>query len=84
MAIPLHQWMEDERPWAALAACRDADPDLVFSDGTGEGTAVALRICAGCAVAEECLEWALTARASFGVWGGTTEQDRRRLIRRSA
>ena len=84
MAIPLHHWMEDERPWAALAACRDADPDLFFSDGDGEGTAVALRICAGCAVAEECLEWAVMARASFGVWGGTTEQDRRRLLRRSA
>ena len=43
-----------------------------------------MRICAGCAVPEECLEWALTARAAFGVWGGTTEQERRRLLRRSA
>ena len=84
MAIPLHHWMDDERPWAALAACRDADPELFFSDGNGDRTAVALRICAGCAVAEECLEWALAARAAFGVWGGTTEQDRRRLQRRSA
>jgi WhiB family redox-sensing transcriptional regulator len=84
VAIPLHHWMDDERPWVALAACRDADPELFFSDGNGGGTAVALRICAGCAVAEECLEWALTARAAFGVWGGTTEQDRRRLQRRSA
>ncbi len=84
MAIPLHHWMDDERPWVALAACRDADPELFFSDGNGDRTAVALRICAGCAVAEECLEWAMTARAAFGVWGGTTEQDRRRLQRRSA
>jgi WhiB family redox-sensing transcriptional regulator len=76
--------MDDERPWVALAACRDADPELFFSDSNGEGTAVALRICAGCAVAEECLEWALAARAAFGVWGGTSEQDRRRLQRRSA
>jgi WhiB family transcriptional regulator, redox-sensing transcriptional regulator len=84
VAIPLHHWMEDDRPWAALAACRDADPELFFSDGNADGTAVALRICAGCAVAEECLEWALTARATFGVWGGTTEQERRRLLRRTA
>ena len=60
MAIPLHHWMDDERPWVALAACRDADPELFFSDGDGRGTAVALRICAGCPVNEECLEWALT------------------------
>ena len=84
MAIPLHHWMDDDRPWAALAACRDADPELFFSDGSANGTGVALRICAGCAVAEECLEWALTARAAFGVWGGTTEQERRRLLRRTA
>jgi WhiB family redox-sensing transcriptional regulator len=76
--------MDDDRPWVALAGCREADPEIFFSDGDAEGTAVALRICAGCPVAEECLEWALLARASFGVWGGTTEQDRRRLLRRSA
>jgi len=84
VAIPLHHWLDDERPWAAFAACRDADSGLFFADGDGEGTAVALRICAGCPVQVECLEWALTARAQFGVWGGTTEQDRRRLVRRSA
>jgi WhiB family transcriptional regulator, redox-sensing transcriptional regulator len=84
VAIPLHHWMDDDRPWTALAACRDADPELFFSDGNAAGTAVAVRICAGCAVAEECLDWALTARAAFGVWGGTTEQERRRLIRRTA
>ena len=84
MAIPLQHWLEEQRPWAAFAACRDSDPDLFFADGNGERTAVALRICAGCPVRDECLEWALAARASFGVWGGTTEQDRRRLVRRSA
>lgn len=84
MAIRLHHWLEEERPWVSLAACRDADPGLFFAEGNGDGTAVALRICAGCPVSDECLEWALAARAAFGVWGGTTEQDRRRLQRRSA
>lgn len=84
MAIPLQQWREDERPWVAFAACRGAEPDLFFGDGNGEATAIARRICAGCPVREECLDWALEARASFGVWGGTTEQERRRLARRSA
>jgi WhiB family redox-sensing transcriptional regulator len=84
VAIALHHWLDEQRPWVALAACRRADPALFFSDGDGDGTAVALRICAGCPVQQECLEWALTARATFGVWGGTTEQERRRLLRRSA
>ncbi len=43
-----------------------------------------LRICAGCAVKEDCLDWALTAGMPYGVWGGTTEQQRRRLVRRTA
>ena len=84
MAIPLHQWLDDERPWVAFAACRDADPELFFAGSDGGDTGMARRICAGCAVQDECLEWALAARASFGVWGGTTEQERRRLMRRSA
>ena len=81
MAIPLQPWLDDDRPWVGFAACRGADPQLFFSDGDSESTAVAVRICAGCAVQEECLDWALSARAAFGVWGGTTEQERRRLQR---
>jgi len=84
VAIPLQPWLDDDRPWVGFAACRDADPELFFTDGNGDGTAVALRICAGCPVQGECLDWALLARAAFGVWGGTTEQERRRLQRRSA
>ena len=84
MAIPLHHWLDDERPWAAFAACRDTDPEVFFAGADGGDTTTARRICAGCPVAEECLQWAVTARASFGVWGGTTEQERRRLTRRSA
>ena len=84
MAIPLQQWLGDERPWVAHAACRGADPSLFFAEAVGAGGEVALRICGGCPVQSECLEWALTAHASFGIWGGTTEQDRRRLVRRSA
>lgn len=73
----------DERPWAAYAACRQADPDLFFP-AEGDDAAVALRICRGCPVRAECLEWALDSRVRYGVWGGTTERDRRRLQRRTA
>lgn len=75
--------MPDERPWAALGACRDADPDLFFPGPDGD-PGEAVRICRGCPVLEECREWALETRVAFGVWGGLTERDRRRLLRRSA
>ena len=73
----------DDRPWAAYASCRTADPDLFFpSDGVDAEPA--LRICRGCAVRQDCLAWAIDYRIRYGVWGGTTERDRRRLHRRSA
>lgn len=72
-----------ERPWAAYAACRDADADKFFSAAEAD-VAAAIRICNGCPVQGECLEWALETRVRYGVWGGTTERDRRRMLRRSA
>ena len=84
MAVSLHHWLEDERPWVALAACRERDPELFFAGSEGGDATAAQRICAGCPVRDQCLEWALDARAPFGVWGGTTEQERRRLLAPSA
>ena len=73
----------DERPWAAYASCREADPELFFG-GSDAQTREAVKICSGCAVRDECLEWALDMRISYGIWGGLTEQERRRALRRSA
>ncbi len=73
----------DDRPWAGYAACRDADPDLFFP-ASDEKAAAAIKICQGCPVSAECLDWALEMRITYGVWGGATERDRRRLRRRSA
>ena len=73
----------EERPWAAFAACRDRDPDLFFP-ASPEGESDALRICAGCPVQLDCLEFALEAKIRFGVWGGMTEKERRSLHRRIA
>jgi WhiB family redox-sensing transcriptional regulator len=73
----------DERPWAAYASCRSADPDLFFPTGDEDGSE-ALKICSGCPVREDCLEWALDTRIRYGIWGGATERERRRLLRRSA
>lgn len=73
----------EERPWAAYAACRTADPDLFFPD-SDEAADAAVRICRGCPVMSECRDWALDTRVRYGVWGGLTERDRRRVLRRSA
>ncbi len=73
----------DERPWVAYAACRGADADLFFP-GNDLNPREALKICRACPVREECLEYALSARERYGVWGGTTARERRRMLRRSA
>ena len=70
--------------WRARAACRDADPELFFPEGTMgpaiEATRRAKRICGPCQVREQCLEWALRHRANFGVWGGRTAEERRAFV----
>lgn len=73
----------DERPWAAYAACREADPDLFFP-GPDDDTQDAVRICRGCPVLSDCREWALTTKVRYGIWGAMTERERRRILRRSA
>jgi WhiB family transcriptional regulator, redox-sensing transcriptional regulator len=69
--------------WRDSAACRHADPGLFFPAGTAGQMIVqaerAKRVCAGCPVRAACLGWALTAGAQMGVWGGTTEGERRAL-----
>ncbi|MFU8841304.1 MAG: WhiB family transcriptional regulator [Nitriliruptoraceae bacterium] len=68
-------------PWQQEAACRDADPDLFFST-TDADRQEALRLCSACPVRLECLEHALATREAYGIWGGTDEQERKRLVRR--
>jgi WhiB family redox-sensing transcriptional regulator len=70
--------------WRDHAACRDVDPDLFFPIGTmGESLLQideAKQICQACPVCGPCLRWAVDS-GSAGVWGGTTE-DERRILRR--
>jgi WhiB family transcriptional regulator, redox-sensing transcriptional regulator len=75
------EWDTDE--WRAQAACRDTDPDLFFPIGT-TGQAVdqidaAKAVCAGCEAKEPCLVFALATNQESGVWGGTAEEERRKL-----
>ncbi|GAA3170628.1 MULTISPECIES: WhiB family transcriptional regulator [Streptomyces] len=74
--------------WRNSAACRTEDPDLFFPIGTSGPalmqTEQAKAVCRGCPVREPCLEWALETGQSIGVWGGTSETERRALKRRTA
>jgi WhiB family transcriptional regulator, redox-sensing transcriptional regulator len=67
--------------WRQRAACRGVDPDIFYpvSDEEAED---AKAICAICPAQQACLEWALSHREHDGVWGGATERERRRIIRR--
>jgi WhiB family redox-sensing transcriptional regulator len=73
--------------WWSLAACRSADPDLFFpisaSGPARRQAAAAKAVCAGCAVQKQCLSYALAASPVHGVWGGTTEEERRLLSQRT-
>jgi WhiB family transcriptional regulator, redox-sensing transcriptional regulator len=66
--------------WQTEAACRDIDVTDFF--GTVEQQADATRICAGCPVQPDCLDYALTRNMRHGVWGGHTEQQLETLRRR--
>lgn len=64
--------------WQEQAVCASVDPDLFFPP-KGLPSREAKSVCSGCPVRVECLEYALTIPLIFGVWGGTTEQERRKL-----
>ena len=70
-----------EPDWSTQAACRGLDP-LIFYPATDEEAEVAKAVCAACPVQEECLEHAIERREHNGVWGGATERERQRIIRR--
>jgi WhiB family redox-sensing transcriptional regulator len=72
--------------WRSAAACLSVDPDLFFPIST-TGPALpqiarAKTICAQCAVRQACLEFAVSNDQNFGIWGGTTAEDRQRERRR--
>ncbi|HEV2810651.1 MAG TPA: WhiB family transcriptional regulator [Acidimicrobiales bacterium] len=67
--------------WMVKGNCRDEPPSRFFpSDGVG--VEAAQRICEGCAVKSPCLEYALEQRVDHGVWGGASERERRRILKR--
>lgn len=66
--------------WRELARCSGVNPDLFFPE-RGASTYEAKQVCRACPVKAECLEYALVNGEKFGIWGGLSELDRRRLRR---
>jgi WhiB family transcriptional regulator, redox-sensing transcriptional regulator len=72
--------------WMSRSACRRADPELFFpsgTDGAPERAMKAKAVCVRCPVRAECLAFALATSQKHGVWGGTTEDERRTMTRRN-
>ena len=72
---------EDEAlSWQGDALCAQTDPEAFFPE-KGGSTREAKRICEGCEVRSECLDYALENDERFGIWGGLSERERRKLRR---
>jgi WhiB family transcriptional regulator, redox-sensing transcriptional regulator len=70
-----------ELEWMARGSCTNVPPSTFFpSDGVG--VELARKICADCPVKDPCLEHALANRIDHGVWGGCSERERRRILKR--
>jgi len=74
----------DEAPsWQEKALCAQTDPEAFFPE-KGGSTREAKRVCGSCEVRAECLEYALENDERFGIWGGLSERERRRMRRSQA
>lgn len=78
-AVVAPAWMDD-------AACINEDPELFFPP-SGQSSLAARKVCKGCPVAKQCLEYAIRCESGspgFGVFGGRTPEQRRKPTRRRA
>ena len=79
--MPATPWVDgssSEEAWRLNALCAETDPEAFFPE-KGGSTREAKRVCSGCEVRAECLEFALANDERFGIWGGLSERERRRL-----
>lgn len=78
---------ERQLDWQKDAACTSVNPELFFPETTRGGErqiqiTEAKKVCGSCAVQAACLSYALETGQSFGIWGGTTEDERRTMKRK--
>jgi WhiB family redox-sensing transcriptional regulator len=69
-----------DRSWQEFSNCLGVDPDLFFPE-RGASTREAKEVCRNCVVQGDCLEYALANSEKFGIWGGMSERERRRIRR---
>lgn len=82
--IELIAMFEEPQPsdedWAEKALCPQTDPEAFYPE-KGGSTKDAKKVCQRCPVSKQCLQWALDNDERYGVWGGLSERERRRLKR---
>ena len=78
MNVELMDTAEDELSWQERALCAETDPEAFFPE-KGGSTRDAKKVCVGCEVRAECLEYALEHDERFGIWGGLSERERRKF-----
>ncbi len=82
--LPLVEVFDDDGAlaWQERALCAQTDPEAFFPE-KGGSTREAKKVCISCEVRAECLEYALAHDERFGIWGGLSERERRKLKRRA-
>jgi WhiB family redox-sensing transcriptional regulator len=75
---PLLHGDEEESGWQERALCSQTDPEAFFPE-KGGSTRDAKKVCLVCEVRQDCLEYALSNDERFGIWGGLSERERRRM-----
>lgn len=79
-AAILGTYRASDNDWQEQALCAQTDPEAFFPE-KGGSTREAKRICSVCPVRAQCLAYALENDERFGIWGGMSERERRRLKR---
>lgn len=84
LGVPGVRQTNEDAPlaWQADALCAQTDPEAFFPE-KGGSTREAKRVCDGCEVKAHCLDYALENDERFGIWGGLSERERRKLRRRA-
>jgi WhiB family transcriptional regulator, redox-sensing transcriptional regulator len=81
--VPLFADADDgQLSWQERALCSQTDPEAFFPE-KGGSTRDAKKVCSGCEVRAECLDYALRNDERFGIWGGLSERERRKLKKRA-
>lgn len=82
--VDIFSGADDDGPlgWQERALCAQTDPEAFFPE-KGGSTREAKKVCASCDVRSQCLDYALANDERFGIWGGLSERERRKLKRRA-